>query len=413
MMKPGDNNALKVREEHCDGCGVCRDVCPFGAIELNFGYPHVGEVCTLCGLCVKKCPREAIEITLERKQVKVSAASGIGVFIEHDRNVIANVSLELLGKARELAERCQYRVFAIIVGNKVDNLIETVTHYGADQTYIIKHPLLSRYSPDGYTLAVCKAVELYRPSIMLFGATPLGRDLAPRVAARLGTGLTADCTELNVLPDGELIQVRPAFGGNIMAKIVCRYHRPQMATVRPGVLKKKVREASRNRSVKQVNITIKPEEIRTRLIRRMFERTSDGINLENAEIIIAGGMGMGAKQSFGLLEEVAEALNGIVAGSRAAVDAGWLSHSRQVGQTGKAVSPKLYIACGISGAVQHLAGISGAENIISINIDPRAEIFKVSNLGIVGDVFEVLPALARELRQLAGGKAGGGSHGSD
>ncbi|CDF58718.1 electron transfer flavoprotein subunit alpha/FixB family protein [Thermobrachium celere] len=308
------------------------------------------------------------------------------------------VSLELLGKAREIADKLDGEVVAVLLGYEVDKLTDTLIHHGADRVILIDNINLKHYTTDAYTKAICELANEKKPEIIFIGATYIGRDLGPRVAARLKTGLTADCTGLDVDDETKnLLMTRPAFGGNIMATIECPNHRPQMSTVRPGVFNVPCADYARKGEVERFNVDIKEDDIKVK-IEEIVKSMKEKIDITEADIIVAGGRGVGNKEGFNLLKELADVLGGIVAGSRAAVDSGWIEKDRQVGQTGKTVRPKLYIACGISGAIQHLAGMQESEYIVAINKDGDAPIMSVADLAIVGDLYKVVPELINEIK---------------
>lgn len=327
-------------------------------------------------------------------------SKNIWVFIETDEGKAKSVGLELLNPGRMLADKSGEKLVAVILGKDNAEAVTQVQEYGADQIISIEGEEYEKYSFDAYTYAMTELIQKYEPSAILIGATNNGRDFGPRLACRLRTGLTADCTSLDYdAESGNVAWTRPAFGGNLMAVIMCPNTRPQIGTVRPGVFKKlPVKKAAAE--VVWESIHVPAEKIRTRLIESVREAAAGIMNLEDAEIIVSGGRGMGGPENFKILEELAGVLGGTVGASRAAVDAGWIGHAHQVGQTGKTVGPKLYIACGISGAIQHLAGMSGSDCIIAINKDPEAPIFKAADYGIVGNLFEVLPALTEEIKKL-------------
>lgn len=327
-------------------------------------------------------------------------SKNIWVFIETDEGKAKSVGLELLNPGRMLADKSGEKLVAVILGKDNAEAVTQVQQYGADQIISVEGEEYEKYSFDAYTYAMTELIEKYEPSAILIGATNNGRDFGPRLACRLRTGLTADCTSLDYDADsGNVAWTRPAFGGNLMAVIMCPNTRPQIGTVRPGVFKKLPVEKAAAEVVWET-IRVPAEKIRTRLIESVREAAAGIMNLEDAEIIVSGGRGMGGPENFKILEELAAVLGGTVGASRAAVDAGWIGHAHQVGQTGKTVGPKLYIACGISGAIQHLAGMSGSDCIIAINKDPEAPIFKAADYGIVGNLFEVLPALTEEIKKL-------------
>lgn len=322
------------------------------------------------------------------------------VFVETNEDGTAkNVGLELLTPGKMMAKKQGGLLTAIVIGGQVDQAVEAASAYGADQVLVVEGPEYAHYSTDAYANAVCELVAKYGPTSMLIGATNNGRDLGPRVSCRLKTGLTADCTALDIDEEsGNVAWTRPAFGGNLMATIMCPNTRPQIGTVRPGVFKKS-EPVEGSAVVIREDIHMDPKDIRTQVLEIIQEMAAEEVNLEDAEIIVSGGRGVGGPEGFAPVKALAEALGATVGASRAAVDAGWISHSHQVGQTGKTVAPKLYIACGISGAIQHLAGMSGSDTIVAINKDPEAPIFDVADYGVVGDLFEVLPVLTEEIKK--------------
>jgi electron transfer flavoprotein alpha subunit len=322
------------------------------------------------------------------------------VFIETDEGVAKNVGYELLNPGRALADKLGEKLVAVVMGKNVEAVAKNAIAYGADQVILVEGDEYDTYNTDGATYAMCALIEKYAPSIVLYGATNNGRDLGPRVACKLETGLTADCTALDIDEEtGLLMSTRPTFGGNLMATIACPDHRPQMSTVRPGVFKKPALDESRTGEIITEELHLDPAQQRVKLVERIKE-VAQAVNLEEAEIIVAGGRGLKEKENFKLVEELAQVLGGTVGASRAAVDADWIPHAHQVGQTGKTVAPKLYIAIGISGAIQHLAGMSGSKTVIAINKDADAPIFGVADYGIVGDLFEVVPAMIEEIKAL-------------
>ncbi len=315
------------------------------------------------------------------------------VYVETEENIAKNVSLELLTIGRTLADKLGEQLVAVVLGKDVRGVAEQSIAYGADQVLLVEGEEYYTYNSDAATIAVTTLIEKYQPNMVLYGATNNGRDLAPRIACKLETGLTADCTELDVDAEQKLlVSTRPTFGGNLMATILCPEHRPQMSTVRPGVFKKGTPDAARTGEIIAEDIHPAADQIRVQLVQRIQE-VAQAVNLEEAEIIVSGGRGLKEGKNFALIEQLAQAVGGTVGASRAAVDAGWIPHAHQVGQTGKTVSPKLYIAVGISGAIQHLAGISGADTVVAINKDPDAPIFDAADYAVVGDLFEVVPAL--------------------
>ncbi len=320
------------------------------------------------------------------------------VFVEQRDGVIQSVALELLGKATELAAALGEKVVALFPGHEITSQAQTLIEFGADEVICIDHPQLKHYITEQYSQVIYQAIMTYRPSIVLFGATTIGRDLAPRLSARLNTGLTADCTKLEISEEKELLMTRPAFGGNLMATIACSDHRPQMSTVRPGVMQKIQRDPSRKGTVTEMKPEFNESKFKVKLIEDVKE-DKGMIDISEAKILVSGGRGVGTQNGFDMLYDLASVLGAEVSASRAMVDAGVIAHDRQVGQTGKTVRPDLYFAMGISGAIQHLAGMEESEFIVAINKDKFAPIFKVADVGIVGDVKKIVPLLTERLKK--------------
>lgn len=390
--------AVNVIKEKCKGCSICVKNCPFEAITMENKIAVIGTACTGCGVCVEKCPFKAIEKTEEEREVKdLSAYKDVWVFAEQRDGVIMPVVIELLGEGKKLANEVGCNLCAVLCGHHVEGLADQLFEYGADKVYVAEHEELATYRTDAYTKVINDAIEEYKPEIVLLGATHIGRDLGPCLAVKANTGLTADCTKLEIDPEDKKIkQTRPAFGGNLMATIVCPNHRPQMSTVRPGVMEKAAFEEGRKGELVKLNVEFKEGDIRTKVL-EIVKTMKDTVSLTDAEIIVSGGMGLGKPEGFELLKQLADKLGGIVAASRAAVDAGWIDHAYQVGQTGTTVKPKIYIACGISGAIQHVAGMQNSEQIIAINTNENAPIFEIADYGIVGDLYKVIPAILEAL----------------
>ncbi len=331
-------------------------------------------------------------------------SKNVWVLIEIVRGKLKNVSLELLGQGRKMADALGEKLVAVILGCEVQEFAQVAISCGADQVLVVDQVELKDYSTDGYAKVVCTLIEKYGPSVLLIGATNNGRDLGPRISCRMKTGLTADCTELAVDEETRLVRwTRPAFGGNLMATILCPDTRPQIGTVRPGVFKRPLADLEREGEIILEHVELGEEEIRTRILEVLAGEGDQGVNLEEAEIIVAGGRGVGSKENFHVLRELADVLGAQVGASRAAVDSEWIPALHQVGQTGKTVGPRIYIACGISGAIQHLAGMSSSDVIIAINQDPEAPIFQVADYGIVGDLFEIVPELTKKIREKKAG----------
>lgn len=325
---------------------------------------------------------------------------GVYVFIQQVDGKVAGVSHELLGKSKELAKKMETEVTAVLLGSGVSGLCADLASYGADKVVLVDNPDLELYSTKPYAYAMCGVIEKYKPAVVLYGATAIGRDLAPRVAARVRTGLTADCTKLDVADDGtkNLQMTRPAFGGNIMATIVCPDYRPQMATVRPGVMQKIKPVENASVPVDRFAVEIPASEKDVQIL-DVVKKESHKMDIQDAKILVSGGRGMGRPENFKLLQDLADAIGGTVSSSRAAVDAGWVEKDIQVGQTGKTVRPNLYVACGISGAIQHLAGMEESDVILAINKDETAPIFEVADYGVVGDALKILPLFTEEVKK--------------
>lgn len=324
---------------------------------------------------------------------------GVWVFAEQREGELQKVSLELLGEGRKIADKLGVKLTALLLGDNIKGLADVLGRHGADEVLVAENELLKHYTTDGYTKVICDLANERKPGILFIGATFIGRDLGPRVAARLSTGLTADCTVLDVdVEKADLLATRPAFGGNLMATIACPDHRPQMATVRPGVFSK-LSDEDRNFTVEEVEVKIADSDIRTKIV-EIVKEAKDIVDISEANFIVSGGRGVGSKENFAILEELAEALGGTVAGSRAAVENGWIERDYQVGQTGKTVRPTIYIACGISGAIQHVAGMQDSDLIIAINKDASAPIMQTADYAIVGDLLKVVPEMTAQVKAM-------------
>ncbi|MBN1129139.1 MAG: electron transfer flavoprotein subunit alpha [Chitinispirillaceae bacterium] len=397
---------INVDLEKCIGCTLCVRACAVNAIQIIDKKAVIDlSKCTLCAACVEACRKyAAITITKDdgAGRADLSLYKNVAVFIEQHNGAVAGVSYEMLGEGRKLADRLGEKLIAILIGNGMKKEAEEIISFGADTVYYLEGPDCALFRDDTYATLVATIVTEAKPAILLAGATAIGRSFIPKVATRVYGGLTADCTGLEV--DTEkllLLGTRPAFGGNLMATIICPHHRPQIATVRHKVMKPATRDDARTGEV--IVRSVEPGSIleRTTIVDTVKEIEST-VNITEADIIVAGGRGVQKPEHFVLLRELAEVLGGAVGASRAAVDAGWIPYSHQVGQTGKTVCPKLYIACGISGSVQHMAGMQSSDYIIAINKDPAADIFQIANLGIVGDLLQVVPELTRAFRQKLG-----------
>lgn len=393
---------IEVLSDKCIGCSLCIKSCAYDAIVVTDKLAEINmDKCVLCGACVQACPFEAIFIRRQATD-KIDKASyqGIWVFAEQRDGVIAPVVFELLGKAKELAEELEAELSAVLFGHEIEHLTAELFAYGADKVIIVDDPALKHFRDELYAKALSLLIDKHKPAIVLTGATVIGRSFIPRVAVEIHTGLTADCTGLGIDTEtGNLQQTRPAFGGNIMATILTPNHRPQMATVRHRVFDPLPRDDSRSGIVLEESINFDLDESPTQWLGFDKEKTTL-VNLTEANIIVSGGRGLKEAKNFALLEELAASVDGAVGASRAAVDAEWIQYAHQVGQTGKTVKPNIYIACGISGAIQHLAGMSSSDYIIAINKDTDAPIFKAADLGIVGDLFEIIPKLTKRIKEI-------------
>lgn len=373
------------------------------------GIAWINEKCTLCLACIEPCPVDAIikkESGIELPDLDKESYSGIWVFAEQRNGSVSSVVHELLGAGRGLAEKTGEKLTSVLLGHDMEAAALELVHFGADEVLYVDDRCLAQFNDGPYATVLADLIEEHRPSIVLAGATFMGRSFIPMVASKVGTGLTADCTALDIDPEtGDLLQTRPAFGGNIMATIICPRHRPQMATVRHKVMPDAVRDERRKGTVHVVRgLDGSRIDDRTEVI-EVAEEILDTVNLAEADIIVSGGRGLGGPEGFKLVEELAILVDGAVAASRSAVDSGWIPYSHQVGQTGKTVKPKLYIACGISGAVQHLAGMQTSDVIVAINKDPDAPIFDVATYGLVGDLFQIIPQIIRSIKAAKGGQA--------
>ncbi len=393
---------IKVDKSTCTGCSLCKGACLYDAIEIKDDIAVIGETCVFCGACVENCKFESIEIIgLDTEEKDFSEYKGVWVYLETHGNELADVGLELLSEGRKLADKLKVPLAGIAIGSSIEKNSRIAFQYGMDKLYLIDDPIFENNIDDIFSKALVQLISKHKPEIFLAGATSFGRTLVPKVAAILKTGLTADCTGLAIDDEKKiLLQTRPTFGGNILATIITRNARPQMATIRPHVMEKiKTADDPDDVQDKIIKIEIDPKNFKTKY-KMLGTETEKGekINITDYEVIVSGGRGLGDGEKFELLKELADTLSGVVGASRAAVDSGWISYPHQVGQTGKTVNPKIYIACGISGAIQHLAGMQTSDIIIAINKDPNAPIFKVANYGIVGDLFEIIPMLIKRIK---------------
>ncbi|MEA1959668.1 MAG: FAD-binding protein, partial [Chloroflexota bacterium] len=387
--------------DKCTLCGACEPACPFGLISLVDDAIEIADGCNLCGACIDECTVGALSIESAKQQEAAEGYSGVWVFAEQRDGKLKSVSHELVSEGRKLADKLGVELSAVCIGHNVDGA-DGLAAYGADKIYMIDDAALADHQEDYYTAALVDLIEKYKPEILLAGATAMGRSFIPRVASILYTGLTADCTGLDIDPDTRLLlQTRPTFGGNVMATIICQAKRPQMATVRPHVFKMAASDAGRRGETIRVAFDKEAVTARTRLL-NFVEDLTEKVKIDDADIIVSGGRGLGDPKNFTMIEDLARVLNAAVGSSRPPIDDGWIPYSHQVGQTGKTVCPRLYIACGISGAVQHLAGMQTADVIVAINEDPTAPIFEVATYGLVGDLFEIVPMLTERLKRSRG-----------
>jgi len=394
-----------VNIDKCIGCEECLSSCPFDAIVIKEGKAFINEYCQICMACLSVCPEGAIIETGEVPQItdhrsQFTDYKGVWIFAEQRGGKVASVAYELLGIGRRLADELNTELSSVLFG-ATESEAQELIRWGADKVYISMDQIFDRFNDEPYSELLSTLIREHRPEIVLAGATPVGRSFIPRVAARLRTGLTADCTSLEIDKDTRnLLQIRPAFGGNIMATILCPNNRPQMATVRPRVMKRGQYDEGRKGEIIHVNADGMSS--RTRVLDTIKETSDITVNLQEVDIVVSGGRGLGDPKGFSLLEELAGLLNGAIGATRAAVDEGWIPYSHQVGQTGKTVCPKIYIACGISGAVQHLVGMQSSDIIIAINKNLEAPIFNVATYGIVGDVYEIVPLLIKKIKEAKG-----------
>jgi electron transfer flavoprotein alpha subunit len=390
---------IYVSKEKCSGCGDCIKVCPFNAIVLADNVAMIQDNCQLCRICLSSCSQDAISVKKTVTEADLSDYKGVLVFGEQRKGIISPIVYELLGKGLELANHLGEMLECVVLGWNMKKQAEELTQYGVDKVFLYNSPVLEYFRDDPYSRLTIDLVKDVKPSIFLLGATSIGRSIAPRVSTALRTGLTADCTELSIDSEGQLLQTRPAYGGNIMATILCRRNRPQMATVRHKVMKKAEKIAGSKGEVFERDFDETALLDRTH-ITTTTENHADEEPISEAEIIVSGGKGLGNPEGFKLIRELANVLGGSVGASRATVDEGWIDYTHQIGLSGKTVRPRLYIACGISGAIQHLAGMQSSDTIVAINKDPDAPILKIADYGIVGDVYQVIPEIIRVVKEL-------------
>ena len=389
---------IAVLERKCTGCGLCAKNCPFGAIDMKEGRPELNAACKVCGICVKACPEKAI-VKLETKVDKVDKSQwkDILVFAEAHGGRLHPVSLELIGKAKELAGPVGFSVKAVLVGSGLSVFAEELRHYGVSEVAVYDDDALSFFRADAYAACVEDYIKYAHPSVVLVGATSLGRSLAPRLATRFHTGLTADCTKLELRENTDLVQIRPAFGGNIMAQIITTNTRPQFATVRYKVMNTPVRsdEAAGEILNRKIPKAVSESKVTCVSVTPVPPKKS----ISDAEILVVGGRGLQKEADLEMVKELAALLGGDWATSRPLVEKGWTTNDRQIGLSGRTVRPRLIITCGVSGAIQFTACMNASDHIVAINSDPDAPIFQVAHVAIVGDLYDILPRLIRQLKE--------------
>jgi len=398
--------SIKIINEKCTGCKLCINSCPFSAIDVKNKKASIDlDKCTFCGACIEACKFDAIVLTkISPSEIdfpkKLEEHKDVWIFCEQKNGVVQSVAYELLGKGRELADTLGVDLCGVLLGENMKQSAQDIIHRGANKVYLVDSPKLKHYQDEPYSKVLSKLIKKYKPEIVLCGATSIGRSLISRVAIAIHAGLTADCTGLDIdKKERLLLQTRPAFGGNIMATIICPNHRPQMSTVRHKVMKEAEIDNHRRGKIIEDSFDEDTYFSRTKLL-DIVEEVEETVNLTEADIIVSGGRGLQKPENFKMIEELAKILGGAVGASRAAVDSEWKTYSHQVGQTGKTVCPKIYIACGISGQIQHLVGMQSSKIIVAINKDPHAPIFSVATYGIVGDLFEILPELTKKFKEV-------------
>ncbi|AKL97738.1 electron transfer flavoprotein subunit alpha [Endomicrobium proavitum] len=394
-------NSIKVLSDKCVGCAACVDACPFGAIKMDGALAAIDlDQCKYCGACVKNCPANAIELQKEEQKVAINKNDykNVWVYAEQRHGEISSVVFELLNEGRILADKLGVKLAAVLIGDNIKSKAQELINRGADKVYVYDDPAFIEFQDDPYSSVLTQLITKEKPEIILMGATNIGRSFASRVAARINTGLTADCTALDIdLETRNLQQTRPAFGGNIMATILTPKHRPQMATVRHKVFKEAKVQEGRKGEVVECKADISTLLNRTKFL-GFIKDASGNVNISDADIIVSGGRGLGKPEGFKLIEELAELLGGAVGASRAAVDADWIPYSHQVGQTGRTVAPKVYVACGISGQIQHMVGMGSSDVIIAINKDASCPMMQTATYALEGDLYEIIPNIIKEIK---------------
>ncbi|QPM67643.1 electron transfer flavoprotein subunit alpha [Atribacter laminatus] len=389
---------LVINHNRCNLCGKCITVCPFNAISMHGGKIEISAGCKMCKLCSKNCPEQAIDfIDKKRTVVNKEEWKGILVFVENFEGNIHPVTFELIGKANEIAKSINHPIYCLIIGDQISHQTNKLLKYPVNKVFLYEDKELKHFRVDTYTNIFEDCIRTVKPSVILVGATLIGRSLAPRVAARFRTGLTADCTSLEVRENTDLVQIRPAFGGNIMAQIITPYSRPQIATVRHKVMTPTKQADFPLGKVERCFVT--PEKLNSKITIRKVMIKEELPSISDVEVLIAAGRGVRGLKDLSLFEELATLLGGQLATTRPLVEMGWVHYSKQIGLSGRTVKPKLIITCGISGAVQFMAGMSASECIIAINKDRNAPIFGQAHYAVIGDIYEVVPLLIEKIKK--------------
>lgn len=389
---------IVIDSSKCDLCGHCVDICPFNACEITDGKVEINAACKMCRLCIKKCPNEAISIaSSESPKINKDEWKGIMIFVEHHEGIIHPITYELAGKAAELARKIGHPVYAVFIGSNISAIADELTAYGIDRVFVYDYEQLKFFRADIYANVFEDCIRKVKPSVVLVGATSIGRSLAPRLSTRFRTGLTADCTKLEIRPNTDLVQIRPAFGGNIMARIVTKNNRPQFATVRYKVMNPAECIPGLNGAVELCKIN--SDKLNSRINVVGIKKKEKQPDITEADILVVAGRGLKEKKDIAMLEELASLIGGQIAATRGLVEDGWVHYTKQIGLSGRTVKPRLIITCGVSGAVQFTAGMNGSDNIIAINKDKNAPIFKIAHYGIAGDLYEIIPALISRIKQ--------------
>lgn len=392
---------LVIHQEKIGDLQALMKICPFGAMEEKNGALEINAACKMCRLCVKKGPQGAVEYVEEAVEaIDKSQWRGIAVYVDHVAGVIHPVTYELLGKARELAAKINQPVYAVFIGDNIKEASRELLHYGVDKVYVYDKEALKYFKIESYTAAFEDFVKKVKPTAILVGATTVGRQLAPRTAARFRTGLTADCTVLDINENTDLVQIRPAFGGNIMAQILTPNTRPQMATVRYKVMQAPARQSEETGEVIACEIEDQKLQCHVEVLSVAAKKLEETI--DSAEVLVVAGRGIKKADDLIMLKELAGLLGGQVAATRPVIEAGWMDAKHQVGLSGRTVRPKLIITCGVAGAIQFVAGMNHSDVIISINKDPKAMIFQVANYGLVGDIYEIIPKMIEKIKAVRG-----------